>query len=40
MSLQGKIYTKYVMALNKIVRAALKPNVEYSESSFKAKRRV
>ena len=29
MSLQGKIYTKYVMALNKIVRAALKPNVEY-----------
>ena len=29
MSLQGKIYTKYVMAINKIVRAALKPNVEY-----------
>ncbi len=30
MSLQGKIYTKFVMALNKLVRENLKPDLEYN----------
>ena len=30
MSLQGKIYTKFVLALNKLVRKNLKPDIEYN----------
>ncbi len=30
MSLQGKIYTKFVMALNRLVKENLKPDIEYN----------